>query len=345
MRSGRVQTRHAAWLLAEAQARVANLRSDESPYRLMTDEVANQRVAMETLCTESMTDRALDLALLFWGTWISEGRIEEGDAWFRRALACSSRERRPDWAAALSVAAEYPRYLGDYERAETMKLEAIAVARQNGDLAEVAASLTDVAEVANRRGDAVLARTRFEEALAIRRQLGVPGGIAHAAHGLADLLEDHGDQGEAAELYEEAVRICRAQGLVSLSSAGTGPEALAGLGRMRVRSGDMVIAAELLSEAVSAAWRLGALESLRIAVESLALHASADGDALKAATLLGAAAGIRARAGARDDSAQRRLPLEAAIRDRLGSERMDEAFERGRTAPIELILASHVGPP
>jgi predicted ATPase/DNA-binding SARP family transcriptional activator len=338
-----IATRHADWLLAEARERVANMRPDESPYRLMTDEIANTRVAMETLCREPVTDRALDLAILFWGTWLSQGRIEEGDGWFRRAIERSSRERRPDWGVAVAVAGEFPRYLGDYERAEAMKLEAIAVARRVGDLALVAASLTDVAEVALRRGDPALARARFEEALAIRRGLGVPGGIAHAAHGLAELLADDGEDERAAELYEEAIRISRDEGIVGPSSASTGPEALAGLGRVLVRSGDLERAARLLRESVSVAWQLGTLESLRIALESLASHAVAVGDESGAAVLLGAAAGIRARVGARDDSVERRRPLEAAIRERLGPAVMEEAFDRGREAPLELILEQSVG--
>ena len=332
--------RHADWYVVEARRQQAATRLTGGSYRLLSDDVANQRIAMRTLCDQPDTDRAVDFAVLLWSTWLSQGRLVEGDGWFREAMARSSGPNRPDWAGVLSTAAEFPRYLGDLTRAEAMKLEAIRLARETGDLEEVAASLVDVAEVARGRADATLARERYEEALAIRRRLGRPTGIAHAAYGLADLAADEGELDEATTLYAETISIARDSGLLSFDIGAVGAEALIGFGRVVLQRGDRVAAERLVSEGLETARVLGTVDSVRLGLEARAavLAASDDeADWLEAAVAIGAAEAILERTGIRDDSLHRREPIRMRLCERLGSDAVDAAAERGRTAPLEVI--------
>jgi len=65
--------------------------------------------------------------------------------------------------------------------------------------------------------------------------------------------------------------------------------------------------------------------------------AAADGDAERAATLLGAAAGIRDSIGAVHRLEQTDLVEDtfAAVRERLGEQAFAEAYERGQRLPLE----------
>jgi predicted ATPase/DNA-binding SARP family transcriptional activator len=337
---------HAQWFLDEARRQEVAGAATGGSYRLLSDDVANQRIAMRTLCDEPNTDPALDLALVLWSTWMSQGRVAEGDGWFREAMARSSGPARPDWAGVLSIAGEFPRYLGDLSRAEDMKLEAIRLARQAGNLPEVASSLTDVADVARTRGDGALARRRYEEALAIRRELGTASGIAHAAHGLAELAADEGALDEAKALYDETIAISRDRGLLSREIGGVGAEALIGLGRVELQRGNRDRAEPLIVEGLAVARTLSTVDSIRMGLEALAaVRASSDepSEAIQAAVLIGAAAGIRERADLRDDSRHRRDPVETTLRERLGPEVVGSAQERGRSASLEAILDEHLG--
>jgi predicted ATPase/DNA-binding SARP family transcriptional activator len=334
-----LRARHADYFIAEARRQKAA--ADEATggvFRVLIDDVANQRLALEHLCAEAVTDRALELAMSMWTTWFAQGRVAEGDAWFQRAMARASTAGGPGWQKVLGNASEFPRFLGEYERAEAMKLESLRIARLHRDDVEVAGTLRDLGELVRQRRDLATARTYLQDSLAIRRNLGKPSGIAHAALGLADLEADEGHLGVAEALYDQALTIARRDGLLASITQDVGALALIRKGRVRLLCGDTAGAGPLIAEGIDIASQLGLIDSVRVGLDSMAALLSALGDDASAVMLLGAAAGIRDRYGFVDDTAFERTELELGIRARLGE--VAERHERaeGANAPLATVV-------
>lgn len=330
-----IRSRHADYFLAEAdRQKAAAGEATGGPFRVLKEEVANQRLALEHLCAQPTTDKALAMAMSLWDTWAAQGRVAEGDVWFQRAMARASAAGGLGWGSVLSTASEFPRLRGDHARAEALKLEAVRIAREQGDRVEVAATLRDLGDVARRRGDLATARVRFEEALEIRREIGRPPGIAHAALGLAELEADEGHLPDSEELYDEALAISRRDGLLATASWDVGALALIRKGRVRLLRGDPDAAGPLIAEGLEVANRLGLIDVVRVGLESMAALLATLDDDLSAAMLLGAAAGLREGHGFADDTALERIDLEVGIQARLGDAAERHEREAGAGAPL-----------
>jgi predicted ATPase/serine/threonine protein kinase len=322
------RARHARYfreMLAESSVLSAN----SGPFRLMVEETDNLRAALTFLTEQPSTDDALDIALALWPTWIGQGRVAEGDEWFTRALARSDpteTKRRED---ALSAAGEFPRFRGDWARAEHLKLQALAMARRLDLPQQVAADLTDLGSMAVLQGDLRLARERLEEALAIRRSLGLPHGLAHALAGIAELDLREGTPAAATEHLEEAVGILRLQGLAAPASLDLGVQSLLHLAEARRQFGDLDRAADLLIEGLQLATEVGLVDAARTGFEVTAGVLVARGRADRAAVMLGAAARLLKETGFVDDFAQERAPIEASARASLGDETYRRVWLKG----------------
>ena len=310
--------RHADFFLEEAHRQAANESDPEFQFRILGDDIPNERVAMETLCREETTDRAIDFAMTLWTTWLAQGRVAEGDEWFRQAISRPSTTDRPDWPFILAVSGEFPRSSGDLERAEAIKVEAAEIARRTGEPRHLAATLSDLGHIARQHGDSALSRTRHEEAIAIRRELGDPTGLIHAELGLVDLEVDEGNLEVAAALLSDAYSFVRREGAVSWAAGFFGAEVPIRLARVRLLQGDTDEARTLIVEGLGAAHRLAVADMTRIGLEVAAGVLAADGDDRAAATALGAAEGIRRRHGFMDDTRRERGSLERDVCDRLG---------------------------
>jgi tetratricopeptide (TPR) repeat protein len=260
-----------------------------------------------------------------------------------RALARADRTNELLWQDALEVAGELARAIGDYERAERLKQEALSLARRRRDDRAVAAILVELGEIARARGDIERARTQYGEALTLRRSIGLPKGIAHALGGIAELELLEGNPTEAAEHLEEAVALARASG----ASERTGDISVFGLlrlGRARLLLGELDEAATLFAEALRLSVEIGIVDCVRKTHEGIAGICLSRGDATIAAKLLGAGARLLRETGFVDDSAEERAPTEAAAREALGAVAYDQTFAEGlamsRQDAIELALAS-----
>ncbi len=331
--------RHADFYLEEAHRQAAEESDPEFQFRILGEDIPNQRVAMETLCREETTDRAIDFAMTLWMTWLSQGRIAEGDEWFRRATSRPSTTDRPDWPFILAVAGEFPRVSGDLERAEAVKLEAVEIARATGEVGHLAATLSDLGNIAWQRGDAAVSRERHEVAVSIRRQIGDPIGIIHAELGLADLEIEEGNLDVAATLLLDALAFVRREGLVSRASGVFGAEVPIQLARIRLRQGDIDDARALVVEGLEAAHQLRVADDTRSGLEVAAGVLAADGADRTAAMLLGAADGIRRRHGFMDDTWRERRDLEGKVCDRLGEAAYRELADAGAHDSIDDVVA------
>jgi hypothetical protein len=143
---------------------------------------------MERLLTEEDVNPARRLARDMWQYWLTTGSAHVADAWLGQLVEVSKNDVGIETAELIGTAAEFPRFLGETDRAIEMKEQSLAMARdvEPGGWME-AAALHDLASLFARKGDIVRARQFASASLDIRRARGTVDGIAHALAGAADV--------------------------------------------------------------------------------------------------------------------------------------------------------------
>jgi tetratricopeptide (TPR) repeat protein len=119
---------------------------------------------------------------------------------------------KPGIAGLLTNASMVERYRGNLATAHKMNEEALNTFRELGDRWAVAMLLNNQACVASDQGKFGDARRMLDESLLIRRQLGDRAGLALALNTLADILVDQGDFAEARPALAESLSIYRQLG-------------------------------------------------------------------------------------------------------------------------------------
>jgi predicted ATPase/DNA-binding CsgD family transcriptional regulator len=147
--------------------------------------------------------------------WVVHGYISEGRNFLERALTvgmplASTRIGASVQAKALIVAANLAFIQSDYERAEPLFQESLALYRELEDQPGVAFALSLLGSVAWTKGDMAAARTLTEEALAIARKVDDMERIATSLFILGLLSSSQGEYARASALFEESVATHRA---------------------------------------------------------------------------------------------------------------------------------------
>ena len=140
------------------------------------------------------------------------GHITEGRSFLEQALTARSRTVASVRAKALQAAASLASYADDYEQAERLCQESLALFRGLGDRAGIAHSLLLLGQAESNRGSPVAARMHTEEALVLFREVGERDGIAWSLSNLADFVGNHGEYAKAQALFEESLAMHRALG-------------------------------------------------------------------------------------------------------------------------------------
>jgi tetratricopeptide (TPR) repeat protein len=277
-------------------------------------------------------EAGLRLGAAVYRFWWTRGHLGEGRRWLEAALASDDGSAPLERVRALTAAGELAGLHGDTARALTLLDESLARGRALGDRQSVARSLSLLGFVAGWQGDLARAMALFEEALAVARDVGDPQEIALALFGLGDTAYPLGDLAGAATLYEEALALYREMGDwhvfgIVLSDLGVvtyaqgNPEraatlfeeALALYQRLGERwhiimttghladvalgQGDLRRGAALYAECLAMARDAGMRPQIARGLEGLArvaMQEGPDGDARRAARLLGATAALGA---------------------------------------------------
>ncbi len=166
---------------------------------------------------ESMEgERSMELALRFGGAlrrfWVVHGHISEGRNFLERALAAREGSEAAVQAKALIVAASLAFIQSDYDRAEPLFQESLALYRELEDQPGIAFALSMLGSVAWTKGDMAAARTLTEEALAISRQVDDMERIASSLFILGLISSSQGEYARARALFEESIATHRALG-------------------------------------------------------------------------------------------------------------------------------------
>ncbi|MDQ2942661.1 MAG: adenylate/guanylate cyclase domain-containing protein, partial [Candidatus Dormibacteraeota bacterium] len=175
-------------------------------------ERSNLSAALEWLVEHHEGESAVQLVLSMWRLWFVRGTLAEGQAWTERVLALDETRRSPDFGFFLSVAAEFPRFRGQYARAIALEEEAIALLRRSHEQYRLASAVEALATMVEVGGNYTRAKELHEECLALGRESGDAGTIGHALNGLAVLAFRQGDYAVMAVRAEEELALGRSVG-------------------------------------------------------------------------------------------------------------------------------------
>ncbi|WP_063843037.1 BTAD domain-containing putative transcriptional regulator [Sphaerimonospora mesophila] len=220
-----------------------------------------------------------------------DGRLEEAE----RAISEALREMRPvgdRWSIimALSGLSDIAMWRGDHTRVEALADEALELAEQLGSTADMAETLSRRAAGRSQTGNAAGARADYERAVDLARRAGTPELTADALLGLAELARKSGDPVEARRLCEAALAECTAD---RFNAEDNRARTYLALGWIAQMEGD---AAEALTwHRRALATGVGGVNLFTAArmAEGLAGVALLDGEAERAASLLGVGAALR----------------------------------------------------
>jgi len=269
--------------------------------------------------------------------WLAygQGDLDRAQAAAKEGLKLSTEAGLGDVVAAdlQNVLGEaVARQRGDYELAEELLTESLALHRKAGDIRGVAWSLGSLANVSSDRGNYKQAKKLYEEGLALSREL-------DGAELLGDYLINlgyefllEGEPERATTLNEEAAEVYRKRG-----RRGGLQHTLANLGWAMLLRGDYERAENLHKQSLRVSQDLGDKLIASESLEGLACTAGAQGEAERSAILFGAAAGLREAEGyqqaPRDLSL--REPYLAAARSLVDEAAWSAAREKGRSMEFD----------
>ena len=301
------------------------------------DDHENLRRALTWALEEGNADVGLKMVASLWAHWWRHGHIPEGDRWTTRVLNAFGDSSTPELLAAVMIGGGHLTWkLGDFDRAEALCTDSLAVCRELSDEGGAAASVRVLAMVARERGDVERAEALLGESLATYRRLGDTWSTAASLNLQVSMARSAGDYDRAAQLLEESTPMFKQVGDVW----GIAWSLWLG-GRVATRAGDLVDGAEQLRESTRLAQEVHHGFGVVLGVAGLAGVAAAAGDHERATRLLGAtdmiegALGFPVRAIEREDS---HLDLEIVTKA-LDPEDFKAAWDEGMAMTLSEAVA------
>ena len=265
-------------------------------------------------------------------------RIDQAEADFRAAVATfENLGERWGLAMALSGLAQIEEWRD--ERAAAAHYEqAAGLAGELGTTEDEAQFRLHLARVLWHLGGADRDRCRAELARALRDadRLGWPEVTAYANYVAGNLARLDGDLATARERLDLAARVADGGGSLGQISAVT----FTAIGHLAAAEGDLAAARSWHDHALKAALATGDSPVVAEVLTGMADVAVREGDALRAATLLGAAEGVRGTRNRSDDDGAR---VTAAARALLSPADYGAAFQRGGEVTLATLEAATDG--
>ena len=315
----------AALLEVAEDARARARQQDPAANRPVEDRYPAMLEALDWHLAVGQPEAAFRLASALVPFWISTSRIDDGDAWFERALGTGAGDEAAR-ARALYDHGYVVFWAGRYELADQRFTTSLALAEAVGDRSLQALVLAGSARVALNT-DVDHAVRLLRQALAVTD--GLPDsdpGRSSSLHVLGVALQMSGDLEAAREVMSARLSMGRSTGdeFVVWSES-------ANLSMVERRLGNLERAEELALQSLRISAARGAEMPIAWTLNSLAAVTAAAGDHERAATLLGAAAAMLGRAGGEwppDEREQHEESL-AAVAAALPPDVLDAALARG----------------
>jgi predicted ATPase/DNA-binding CsgD family transcriptional regulator len=227
----------------------------------------------------------------------------------------------------------------DNERTVKLGQEGLRLNRQAGDVQGIAWSLLNLANASADTGDPEQAEEFYAEGLSLARELdsGYNCFLFLLNWGWTALIQ--GDHQRATRLTDEALELARERGRGFM---GLLPRAIENVGWTAHLGGEPQRAKAQFEKSLTLSKELGDKATIKTSLDGLACVAGANGEALRAAKLFGAAeALIEAEAtgfGLLPLESAMLEPYRASARSRLGEAGWDEALAEGRTMTMEAAI-------
>jgi predicted ATPase/DNA-binding SARP family transcriptional activator/transposase len=343
-----LEQRHAAYFLALAEATEPGLFGSDQKHLLdrLDDEHDNLRAVLawsqapdaEDPEATARAETGVRLAGLLWWFWWVRCHPREGSEWLQQTLARSEFVgRTPSRARALYGAGGMAWVQGNHALARPLMEASVAMWRELGDYRGLAFSLRALGWVALDQGDFDVGRVAVEESLKIYRSLGDKAGMGRSFNYLGTVAYFAEEHDRARDHLEQGVSLCREMNDEVILAM-----TLHSLGRVAGRQGRHEEARACFEESLAICVHVDDRRTQARTMESLAEVAFVEGDARRAARLLGAAEACRKILGAPplpyvDDVADQER-LRAALRDALGEEEFDLARAEGHERAWDLAL-------
>jgi predicted ATPase/class 3 adenylate cyclase len=329
-----VKENHAGWFLdlaVEAEPQLPGPSAVSWLDRLENDH-DNLRAALDWFGGQGDGERAVTLAAALWRFWWLRGHVAEGRDHLETALAVTASNASVARATALDGAGVLAETQGDYDRAEALHREALALSRERDDKSGIARALGNLGVVAFDRGDDEQATISLEESLALAREIGDQLLVATALNDLAAVAFERGDLDRAESLYQESLGLRRRSG-----SGSEIARALNNLGSVAFARGDFGDACQLFSESLDLYREAGDRWGAAGALLGLAVANHRQGDAPRAVALLEESLSLYGEVGDRRSAALAALNLADALRD---SDALTQAGVHYRDALVEFGAAA-----
>ena len=176
-------------------------------------------------------------------------------------------------AKALNVESYLAYAQSDLSVGQSLAGQALALAREAGDRANIANALNQLGNINSQLGNDWAARAQFEESLTIRRDLGDKTGVARSLLNLASLATEDGDYRTAGKLLEKSLALCK-----ELGDRSVGVSVTECMGALAIAEGDYKRAHALLDECLAVSREMGLKMITSMALLRMGNLASAEGD-------------------------------------------------------------------
>jgi len=249
--------------LRRAEEAEPHLRGSESGrwFAQLEQEHENQRAALSWLLERSgmrageeegtvWAELALRLSGALYWFWNIRGHYREGRGFLERALAVREGVAAPVQVKVLYAATELAICQDDFERAEALCRESLALSQQLGERVDKVTVIWQLGFVAWGRNQYAEARVQLEAAAALYQELGDMLNRARALAYVARVFDAQGEYSQARAHAEESLRLSR-----SLGHKGRIAFALYELARVNFLAHDDIVQAQALSEQCLALFR------------------------------------------------------------------------------------------
>jgi non-specific serine/threonine protein kinase len=287
---------HAAYfecLVADAVPRLGG--SEQRAWLdLLAGELDNLRAALRWLINATDHEslhKAAALNWLLWPFWWARGYLSEARRWSQLILdqpaACARDRARAAWVASTAALDE-----GDYAAAPSLIGTCLAIFRESGDAHGLARALLVEGWAAPIGGDLQRGLDAHLESIEHFRRAGDQTGVILATAGLANTAMLGGNMDAARAYNTDALALGR-----ELGDSHSQAQVLEALGLVALEQGDAERAAATFRQSIQLCLDVGSLELLCYCLVGLAAVALSERRLDRSAQMLGAAEGLRERAG------------------------------------------------
>ena len=335
-----LRRRQSAFFLALAEEAEPHVLVDDLAWleRLEADH-DNIRATLDRLIADRDVAAASRLAAALWRFWYLKNHFREGLTRFETVLALTDAPTA-DRAAMLRGASVMALNVGDSAEGARFATAARELDEALGNAWGVAYSTMMLgncfSEASDTTRDLARARDYLGDSASRFQEIGDLYYALIAMSNRAWIVGELGDPAEERRMHEQSLVLAR-----QLGNAGIEANALAQLGMAVRDDGDLDEAARLIGMSIDIEHRRGMIVSVATNLGRMASVVARHGDALRAATLLGAEEGLYERSSSKIPwwASRRGEETMAIIRASLAPDVIERAFTAGRSMSVDEAVA------